>query len=306
MSRAISAGLMLMWSAGAAFGALGETDEQVAERFGAPLAESVDENGDGLRVYASSECKQVRVSFTANKSVAELHVLDSDDPRREQLLATLVSQNPDIEVYDAADGVQVGFPPGADVLKKWVDRSGRERSYTGTISLKEWEGKSFAVLTAEGVKVEIPVAAFPLELGHVVDGLDCTVTTLDARTGDRYVAYAVVARREHIDWDDAVSDPHSTIDILVRITAGDDVLFDRTICGVHRRKMEFAHAPIAYGLLAWSKAERHCEEQFPHFRDYAVGGCMVGEEKFASLYICPDCVSACQEYKQAHPEPPRD
>ena len=128
------------------------------------------------------------------------------------------------------------------------------------------------------------------------------MTVLDENSEDLETQLAIVARREHVDWNDAVDEAHSSFQQLVRISTDKNVVFDRSICSVHHITMERQNVPIAYGMLTSSKAESYCADHFPNFRDFARGGCMVGDTKFTSIYICPKCVAECNEYTRQHPE----
>lgn len=60
----------------------------------------------------------------------------------------------------------------------------------------------------------------------------------------------------------------------------------------------------AFGMLAFPSVERHCQDHFPHYRDFGVGGCVMtagDENKVIQIYICPTCVTGCNEYKAAQP-----
>jgi hypothetical protein len=106
----------------------------------------------------------------------------------------------------------------------------------------------------------------------------------------------VVGRREHIDHEDIVSDVHSTLQILVKLTCDGKVIFDRSVCPVHQKVMARRKVPVSYGLPSINE---YCLEHFPNFREVASGGCVdIGEEKLTDLYICPSCVAAYRAYIQ--------
>ncbi len=47
---------------------IGDTPDQLKARYGEPVAQSVDKNGNGLRIYRTAKFKEVRVTFIAGKS----------------------------------------------------------------------------------------------------------------------------------------------------------------------------------------------------------------------------------------------
>ncbi|HEV8618349.1 MAG TPA: hypothetical protein VGQ70_02545, partial [Candidatus Udaeobacter sp.] len=110
--------------------------------------------------------------------------------------------------------------------------------------------------------------------------------------------------REHVDWNDAVDEAHSSFQQLVRISVDNNTVFDRSVCSLHHVKMERRKAEIAYGMLAYSKAESFCIDHYPNFQDYAAGGCVMSDDspKSTAIYVCPKCVAECNEYKRQHPE----
>jgi hypothetical protein len=117
--------------------------------------------------------------------------------------------------------------------------------------------------------------------------------------------FVVVSKREHVDWADLNEDAAAEHQQLVRVSEGDKVLLDRSVCSLHHVKMEKRKVEIIYGLWAPpSEADLYCVNHFPHCADYALGGCAVTDDspKSAVIYICPKCVAECNEYKRQHPE----
>ena len=81
------------------------------------------------------------------------------------------------------------------------------------------------------------------------------------------------------------------------------MIFDESICEVHKTPMQRTTAEVGYGMYAAaSKADAVCDEQFPHRSDWIRGGCLEGDEKTAPHYLCAECVAACAKYKREHPE----
>ena len=50
---------------------ISDTPAQLKERYGEPIAESVDKDGYGLRIYQTAQFKEIRVTFAAGKSQME-------------------------------------------------------------------------------------------------------------------------------------------------------------------------------------------------------------------------------------------
>jgi hypothetical protein len=91
---------------------------------------------------------------------------------------------------------------------------------------------------------------------------------------------------------------------IMLITAGDGkVLYDRTICAVHRCKMDWKEVPIIYGLPAMEPGEPTFAEaaaQFPHCREVAFGGCIPMHDKNTErILVCPQCREAAARWKAA-------
>jgi hypothetical protein len=103
-------------------------------------------------------------------------------------------------------------------------------------------------------------------------------------------------------------DAHDQLQTLIRVESNGKRIYDRSFCSVHQVAMELRSVKVAFGLLAFPSAERFCQEHFPHYRDFGIGGCVMtagDEDKNIQIYGCPACVTACNAYKAAHPEPPR-
>jgi hypothetical protein len=105
-----------------------------------------------------------------------------------------------------------------------------------------------------------------------------------------------------------LDDAHNQLQTLISVESDRKRIYDRSFCSVHQVAMEPRSVKIAFGMLMFSSAERYCQEHFPHYLDFGIGGCVMSdgdESKTIQIYICPACVTACNEYKAAHPEPPR-
>lgn len=291
--------LLLPLTASVAVGRIGDSPDDFAQRFGSPSALILDSNGYGLGVYRAEGFKEIRVTFVAGKSQYENYLPMDDEAPRDSTVATLEKENPGVDVYDAVSlGIRVGEREAASELR-FVDRSRRQSRHTGLLQLTTWGEHRRAVIRSAESVVEIPFGgAENVEFRRLQPGITATVTVLDDNSEDLDAPLAVVGRREHVDWEDAVEDVHGSIQILVKIESGEEVLFDRTVCGVHQTQMQLSNVPVAYGLLMSSKAERYCGDQFPHAKAFTRGGCLVSDDdpQFTPVYQCPQCVTACAEY----------
>jgi hypothetical protein len=290
--------LLLPLSASSAFARIGDSPDDLAQRFGSPSALILDSKGYGLGVYRAEGFKQIRVTFVAGKSQYEIYLPSDNEAPRDAIAATLESENPGEDVYDASSlGIWVGHREEGGELK-YVNRSGRHIQHTGRLELKSWGNRRGAVVRSHEAVVEIPFGEEDVEFRRLQPGIEATITMLDEVPTDLDAPIAFIGRREHVDPDDAFSDAHSIMHTLVKIESGEEVLFDRTVCGVHQTQMQLSNASVAYGLLMSSKVERYCDEAFPHARAFARGGCVVTPDspEFIPIYQCPKCVAACAEY----------
>lgn len=301
--------LLLPLSASVTVARIGDSPDDLAQRFSSPAALILDSKGCGLGVYRAEGFKEIRITFVAGKSQYENYLPVNDEAPRDSIVATLEKENPGKAVNDASSlGVRVGeSEPGSEL--RFVDRSGRQSRHTGLLELATWGERRHAVIrSADGV-VEIPVdGAENAEFRRLQAGITATVTVLDTNSDDLNAPLAVVGRREHVDWEDAIDDVHDRIQILVKIESGEEVLFDRTVCGVHQTQMQLSNVPVAYGMLATSKAEQYCRDRFPHAKAFARGGCLESPDspEFTPVYQCPKCVAACAEYAASQAAVPKE
>lgn len=294
---------LFLFVASVALARVGEAPEELRVRFGKPNAIALDSKGFGLGIYHAPGFKEIRVTFVAGKSQLEKYFVEDEKAEHEPIVAALEKENPDEDVYDYASlGIQVGHSEPEGELK-FVTHSGKETSFTGPVQIKEsGDRREVSVQTQDHV-IEIPLYSSKIDRRGLRNEMTCTVTVLDERSEDLDTPIAIVGQREHLDWSDSVDDAHDSFQILVKIATDNEIVFDRSICSVHRQEMELRQVSIAYGLLIFSAAERFCDDHFPYSRDYARGGCVDGGEiKVAAIYICPLCVTACNEYKQSHPD----
>jgi len=95
--------------------------------------------------------------------------------------------------------------------------------------------------------------------------------------------------------------------VIVRVVDGKNTLYDMEICELHHCRMERKEVPITYGLIRLQKGLPTLDEEkalFPHRRDYVLGGCIVMPgKKTETMYICPECRNAYDQWRKANPEP---
>jgi hypothetical protein len=277
---------------------VGDTPAQLKERYGAPISESTDKDGNGLSIYRTAQFKEIRVTFVAGKSQMEKYRMAAAVGDPKATFTALREENPGQFDFESSDGqLTIGMDESAAELK-FVRSTGRKSTHSGVLEVRKSDKQNWAVLRDKGSVVEIPMT-LP-EVAALPPGLKCKATVLDQIPDDLWTQMVWVGKREHLDWDDASADAHDSFQLLVKLESNGKILFDRSTCSVHHTAMKLRDVPIAYGMLAWSKAERYCNEHFPHFREFAVGGCLVGEKQSTRIYVCPACVAACREYSRIH------
>jgi hypothetical protein len=122
------------------------------------------------------------------------------------------------------------------------------------------------------------------------------ITLRDEEPVDLDAALAFVSDRVHQSHGDRVID--SEFFPLVRIKHAGKVVYDESVCEVHKTLMQRITAEIGYGMYGHTV----CDEKYPHHTDWIRGGCLVGDVKTASHYLCRECVAATAKYKREHPE----
>jgi hypothetical protein len=130
----------------------------------------------------------------------------------------------------------------------------------------------------------------------LVPGKTYTLTLQDEDFVDEEDVVAFVTDRDHRSSSELTSSSELIEDsktyLLVRVQDGDDVVFDRSVCEVHHLKMSEIIAD--YGMEARSAADAQCAKNFPHYRNFLSGDCVLDPTKKASVYVCPKCVAACE------------
>jgi hypothetical protein len=283
------------------------------ERFGDIVAESFDKEGNGVRIYRPSPFKEVRIYFANGKSVFERYTLPEDVAKnaeakegRQALFNALREENRGEFSYMDSDGsLEIGHGEAEGELK-FVRGDGATRTYSGSVGIKKKEDQEYAVLHSDGKVLEIPLLPLRVKSTGVGAGLECLVTVENRPPDDLWSPIAWVGKREHVDYKDVMDDAHNELQALVKIESNGKRIYDRSFCSVHAVAMELRTVEVAFGMLAFSDTERYCQDHFPHYRDFAIGGCVMSKEdegKKVPIYVCPACVAGCNEYKAAQPEP---
>jgi hypothetical protein len=309
MKRYIATGFVIALMTSHAPARIGETPEQLQQRYGAPIKQAFGDGGEGMCVYHADGFKEIRVHFSEGRSDQEdfLVILGTTSFEAKADLAKRVqSENPNQHVQNGwYDRVRVSSKTRFEGIAKPRDNNVADdkRSYSGIAKIKTFDLGKIAVLNDDGMVIEWP-AQLELHGFEVKPGHSYTVTVLPNSPGYVGAPSVVVSKREHMDWQDSNEDA-AAHQQLVRVSEGNKVLLDRSVCSLHKIKMEKRKVDIAYGLTAPSSdAELYCVNHFPNCADYALGGCDWSEDspKSAVIYICPKCVAECNEYKRWHPE----
>lgn len=192
---------------------------------------------------------------------------------------------------------------------RFVSGDGATHTYSGRLEIKKKGDQDYAVLRDGPTIVEVTLDQLSADPASFRSGLESKITLLDRFPDDSSAPIAWVSTREHSDNLDALDDANLKVHTLVRIESDGKRIYDRSFCAVHQIPMELRNVGVAFGLLKFSAAERYCQEHFPNYRDFGMGGCTIpeGEEyKTVPIYICATCVTACNEYKARHPDPKTD
>jgi hypothetical protein len=287
---------------------IGDAPTAYEARLGHAIKRAFDNAESGLSVYRTKEFQEIRVTFVKGVSTKEVYKYENPESVPQTALEAVRAENPLEHVYDVYGTTTVeSSTPDAALLEDYFERkpSGRETTYSGVAKEKNVDDQRWVVLSDHGTVIELPIATpgYPQQI-NLTAGRTYSVTMLEEWADDINTILGVVSKREHADWLDAVDDAGLTgIEQLVRITEGGTVVFDRSVCSLHHEKMELRTVRIGYGMYAsGSWAESYCMSHFPHFRDFALGGCVGREPETTSIYICPKCVAECNDYAREHPE----
>lgn len=309
------------------FAKIGDTPEQLRKEFGDPVATSIDQEGNGLRIYRATDFDEIRITFVAGKSRIESYrpkkgvdpkTLFADlraeyhgelrdpikfDPKTaEGLLELLPNKISNQERSDPQTG-QTVFVIGSEEVNelKFVKGTKKISVYSGQIERKEINRKRWIIIRAREGIIELPTVSSQPKLDALRPGVACSVTLRDEVPHDFMSAQmAWVGKRVHLDHFDAVDDAHDSLQLVLKIEADGEVLFDRSICEVHNVPMVLRDVPVRDELAGLTADERRCEKDAPHAREFAF--CDRSEGESAETYLCPACLTSFKECKAAHPD----
>jgi hypothetical protein len=81
--------------------------------------------------------------------------------------------------------------------------------------------------------------------------------------------------------------------VIIRVRAGEIVVYDATICEVHDLKMRREALPTIYGMMSERDQETYFKdiETHPHGMDVAFKGCIVPDPPYEAVkrFVCPKC-----------------
>jgi hypothetical protein len=304
LKRCVPALFLLAAFVGSALAKIGDAPTAYEERFGHAIKEGFDGAKSGLSVYRTKEFLEIRVTFVKGASTKEVYKYDSEKSVPQTLIEAIRAENEDQHVFDGYNQITVGSL-NSDPFDYLARPGGGEKTYSGVVKEKTVDNQQWVVLSDHGTVIELSIATpgYPQQI-TLTTGRTYSVTMLEELADDINTVTGVVSKREHADWFDAVDDAGLIgIQQLVRITEGGEVVFDRSVCSLHHEKMELRTVKIGYGMYApGSWAESYCMSHFPHFRDFALGGCVVGDAESTSIYVCPKCVAECNDYARQHPD----
>jgi hypothetical protein len=84
---------------------------------------------------------------------------------------------------------------------------------------------------------------------------------------------------------------------LLKVQLDGQTIYDIEVCEAHKTIMEPKAVRIAYGLVRPEPdaPPADTEQQlFPHRHEYLSGGCVVGPERWGTVYVCRQCKEAFQ------------
>lgn len=288
---------------------IGDTSADFRNRYGDPIAESFDADGHGIRIYRSAEFKEIRVMFAEDKSQQEYYTPADGVPDKELLYDRLQRENGDDYGYVNSDGqARIGFRESAGELK-FVRGEGTISTYSGRLEVKQKGEQRYGVVHDDAAVIEIRLGSLSAEAAAFRSGLGCTITLEHRFPDDLWAPTAWVGRREHLDDQDMIDNAHNELHTLVKVESEGRRIYDRAVCSVHDVAMELRKVTVAFGMLAFPAVEQHCQDRFPNYRDFGIGGCVMtegDEDKMIQKYVCPACVAACNEYKAGNPDPSKD
>ena len=305
---------------------LGDTEADLKARYGEPNA--IERDGRALRVFSyQANGYKIRVGLVDGKSQHERYrPVDEARSMTDEEIQGLLNANAGGKQWKImpdgrlALGDETAAPTTAFILPERKELNlgtavydhafddflrpdptvGQQETFTGVASfqhLREPPGDLLLIRTRDNVLViSWPSKSYP-ELAHITEGETYRITVVNKEADDTGTAMVFISDREHKTWPDVVDD--SKAEPLVRIEEGKQTIFDRAVCEVHHIKMPLIKAEIVYGMYAPTEVEGFCHTHLPHYRTFALGGCVMSDvsPKTTAIYLCPACVAECEKHK---------
>ncbi|MDQ3199400.1 MAG: hypothetical protein M3Q46_09500, partial [Verrucomicrobiota bacterium] len=258
---------------------IGDTSAQMSKRCGEPIAESFDQEGYGICTYRSPQFKEIRVVYAGGKSALEVYTptdeIAKNGETKDAAFRALrqesgdeysdITSKGDLQIGTGESGRELKFVRGDDAI----------RSYSGHVEIKRKDNQDYAVLRGSGAVVEIRLHSLGPDAAGFRRASEGIVTVLDHVPDDLWTPSAWVGKREHLDEEDMLEDAHNRFQTLLKVESGKKVIYDRSFCSVHQVSMELRTVEVAFGMLVFAPTERYCQDHFPHYRDFAIGGCVM-------------------------------
>ncbi|HEY1122732.1 MAG TPA: hypothetical protein VGE67_14070 [Haloferula sp.] len=90
---------------------------------------------------------------------------------------------------------------------------------------------------------------------------------------------------------------------LVRILDSGQVIYDASICSLHKVQMKRGVVPFQYGLPLFREGfEVAKKTKFPNATPYVDGGCCVASDRTTRVFRCERCIQEQQVWDAAHPQ----
>jgi hypothetical protein len=187
---------------------------------------------------------------------------------------------PELRVY-----TQASVDRSLDNDGKRNERTHKEETLQGLLTVRQEEKMTSLVVQAGDRVLFIPWSLEGYRVGPPISpGKIYRITLRDEDFVDAYEPIAYVSDRDHKNFTDAAQD--SQKNLLIRIQNGDEILFDRSVCEVHHIKMSEIMVEVDYGMWVAHGTEAYCLKNFPHYRNFVLGGCIPMETKKAPLFVC--------------------
>jgi hypothetical protein len=164
--------LGLLLTAPAMFARIGESSAEFKNRYGDAITESFDREGHGIRIYRSTEFKEIRVIFAEDKSQQEYYTPADGITDKEALYRRLRAESGENYGYVNSDGqLKIGFGETERELK-FVSGDGATRSYSGRVEMKKKGDQNYAIMHDDTAVLEIPLASLEADAAAFRSGQD--------------------------------------------------------------------------------------------------------------------------------------